>query len=472
MSVEVKDIDLKDIKVDAVHHPRSHSEQHVDQIVTSMLTFGAVVLMVVDESFNLLLGHARYRALKKQGIKTVKVVVVTGLSDAKKRALVLAENKISENGRWNRKALAHELTELREMLVLEGISLDVTGFAAVEVDQIVIDMEEKSSEPDDEISDEMASALHVTKRGDVWRLGDHVIACDDARDVDVVRRLVGQNRIAAAFLDMPYNRVGRDIGGRGETKHPDFAMASGELTESEFRQFMKDSLSSAAAIARNGAVFYCCMDWRSIAPLIDVLHDLGREVGGEMLNLAVWVKNNAGQGSFLRSQHELIAVFRVGDDAHLNNVQKGRFGRSRTNVWHYAGMSSFGAGRLDDLRNHPTPKPVALVIDAFRDCTRRDDYVLDTFCGSGTTLLAAERIGRRAVCMEIEPRYVDLSIRRWQAYSGKDAIHVESGQTFNELARHMTGDVVPMIRRPRTRKQTAHAAPVATALAAKRSRSK
>src|SRR5437764_3726588 len=141
-----------------------------------------------------------------------------------------------------------------------------------------------------------------------------------------------------------------------------------------------------------------------------------------MLNLAVWVKSNAGQGSFYRSQHELVGVFRVGGGPHLNNVELGRYGRSRSNVWHYAGVNAFRAGRLDDLEAHPTVKPVMMVCDAIKDCTARRDIVLDTFAGSGTTILAAERIGRRAFAMEIAPRFVDLAVRRWQAFTGKDAI--------------------------------------------------
>jgi DNA modification methylase len=172
------------------------------------------------------------------------------------------------------------------------------------------------------------------------------------------------------------------------------------------------------------------MDWRHIGELLEV----GGSVYDEMLNLVTWVKSNAGQGSFYRSQHELIGVFRVGEEPHLNNVQLGRHGRSRSNVWHYAGVNMFRASRLDELKVHPTVKPVALVADAIKDCTRRGDIVLDTFCGSGTTILAAERVGRRAYALELEPRFVDVAIKRWQAFSRKDAIHAETGTTFDEVA--------------------------------------
>ena len=182
-------------------------------------------------------------------------------------------------------------------------------------------------------------------------------------------------------------------------------------------------------MSRDGAVQYVCCDWRHVTEIIEA----GRLTYGEVLNIVIWVKSNAGQGSFYRSQHEFIVVFRVGRSPHLNNIQLGRHGRSRSNVWTYRGVNTFGRGRMEELRSHPTVKPVALVADAMRDCTRRRDIVLDTFSGSGTVIMAAERIGRRAYAMEIEPRYVDVAIRRWQAFTGKDAVDSESGRTFDQL---------------------------------------
>ena len=238
-----------------------------------------------------------------------------------------------------------------------------------------------------------------------------------------------------AFLDPPYNvRVGSVVG-RGRTKHAEFAMASGEMSRREFVGFLIETLGNAATHSRAGALHYVCMDWRHLGELIEA----GDQTYGEMLNLAVWVKSNAGQGSFYRSQHELIGVFRVGEAPHLNNVELGRHGRSRSNVWRYAGVNSFRAGRMDELSAHPTAKPVALVADAMKDCTRRRDIVLDTFCGSGTTLMAAERVGRRAYGLELEPRYVDVTIRRWQAFTRRDAVHMETGQTFDERALELLG---------------------------------
>jgi DNA modification methylase len=171
------------------------------------------------------------------------------------------------------------------------------------------------------------------------------------------------------------------------------------------------------------------MDWRHIGDLLLAV----KSVYGDLLNIIAWVKSNAGQGSFYRSQHEFIGVFRVGKTAHLNNIELGRHGRSRSNVWHYAGVNSFRTGRMDELRSHPTAKPVAMIADAMKDCTRRGDIVLDTFCGSGSTIMAAERVGRQTYAMEIEPRFVDVAIRRWQAFTGRDAIHAKSGLTFEDI---------------------------------------
>jgi len=252
--------------------------------------------------------------------------------------------------------------------------------------------------------------------------------CGDARNGDALKTFMAGEQAAASFLDPPFNIRVRDIVGRGNVKHAEFAMGSGELSPEAFTAFLKETLGAAASVCRAGAVSFVCMDWRHLRELLDA----GEEVYGAMLNLACWVKTNAGQGSFYRSQHELVGIFRVGSEAHLNNIELGRFGRNRSNVWRYPGVNTFRAGRMEDLTAHPTVKPTALVADALKDCSRRGDLVLDTFAGSGTTILAAERVGRRAFAIEIEPKYVDAAVRRWQAFSRKDAVHADSGLTFDE----------------------------------------
>jgi DNA modification methylase len=327
--------------------------------------------------------------------------------------------------------LAIELPELSELLIDEELDISITGFETVEIDQMVIDFEEDSSDPADTIESAWQSAQAVSKPGDLWHLGKHRLLCGDARNKDHVGRLMGHDRAAVAFLDPPYNVRIKGVVGRGKIKHDEFAMASGEMLRSDFIAFLEKGLKTAARVSRDGAVHFVCMDWRHITELIVTC----REVYGEMLNLVVWVKTNPGQGSFYRSQHELIGVFRVGDGKHLNNIELGRHGRSRSNIWRYAGVNTFRAGRMDELAAHPTVKPVAMVADALKDCSRRGEIVLDTFAGAGTTILAAERIGRRAYAIELEPKYVDVAIRRWQAFTRADVIHAETGQTFEEVAR-------------------------------------
>jgi DNA modification methylase len=439
------------IGVDAIkpnpRNARTHSKKQVGQIADSIAAFGFLVPILIDERDTVIAGHGRYRAAVLLGLQQVPVIRVQGLSNAKRRALALADNKIAENAGWDRELLASELPELADILVVEGLDISITGFAPVEIDQIATDFEADPSDPADAVDPEWIYGPPVSAPGDLWTLGEHRLLCGDARNADDLSRLMGGGRVAMAFLDPPYNVRVRDIVGRGQIKHREFAMASGELSRAGFVEFLKQSLAACAAISRDGAVHFVCMDWRHLGELLEA----GDAVYDEMLNLVVWAKTNGGQGSLYRSAHELIGVFRVGNAPHLNNVELGRHGRSRTNVWHYAGTNTFRAGRLDELKCHPTIKPVALVSDALRDCTARRDIVLDTFCGSGTTILAAERVGRRAYTIEIEPRFIDVAIRRWQAFTRKDAVHAHSGLSFDELTskRPQTTAAGPTTSEPR-----------------------
>ena len=409
---------------------RTHARKQVQQIADSITAFGFVNPILVDEEGVIIAGHGRHAALLLLGRKEVPVIVLRGLSKAKRRALAIADNKIAANAGWNRELLALELPELAEVLIEEKLEISITGFAAVEIDQLAADFEERAADAADEVDPRLLTADPVSKPGDLWQLGHHRLLCGDARDSSALEHLMDGCKADMSFLDPPYNLRVRDIVGRGEVQHAEFAMASGELSPPQFVEFLQAALSAAAGASRSGAIHYVCMDWRHLAELLEA----GNAVYGCLLNLAVWVKTNAGQGSFYRSQHELVGVFRVGDAAHLNNIELGRHGRSRSNVWHYAGANAFRSGRMDDLKAHPTPKPIGLVADAMKDCTGRRGTVLDTFSGSGTTILAAERVGRRAFALELEPHFVDVALRRWQAVSGRDAIHIASGRSFDEIA--------------------------------------
>ena len=394
-----------------------------------MPAVGFIGVVVVDETGMILAGHARHAAAKLLGMKAIPTICVTGLSDELVRAFVLADNKFSERAGWNREIFASELEELSILLPSLDLDISLTGFELGEIDVLLADIGEEKPEPEDRLPP--TAGPKVTRRGDLWILRKHRVLCGDAREASDYARLMKGEPAAMVFTDPPYNvRIGGHVQGRGRVKHDEFAFASGEMSDAAFRAFLSTCLGSAACVSRDGALHFVCMDWRHI----DILMGVGREIYGSTLNLVVWNKTNPGQGSFYRSQHELIGVFRVGQTPHQNNVELGRHGRNRSNVWTYPGVNSFGAGRDDALAMHPTVKPVALVADAMRDCTSKGDLVLDPFLGSGTTVMAAEKIGRRCFGLEYEPAYVDVTVRRWQAYTKADAILEGDGRTFDEIA--------------------------------------
>jgi DNA modification methylase len=427
------------VAIDQVRpHPsnaRTHSKKQVRQIAASIRALGFAAPILIDENKVLIAGHGRLEAAKSLAMSSIPAIVVCGLSEAKKRALRLADNRIALSAGWDRERLAIELAALPAFLLEDDLDISVTGFEPAEIDALHADFEDAATDPADAIDESCLAGPGVTQFGDLWQLGKHRLACGDARSHDDLSRLLAGERAHMAFLDPPYNVAVRSVVGRGAVKHDEFAMASGEMSRNAFIAFLKDTLGAASEFSIDGAVHFACMDWRHIEELITA----SRAVYGAMLNLIVWVKTNAGQGSFYRSQHEMIGVFRVGAASHLNTIELGRHGRNRSNVWHYAGANTFRAGRMNDLRAHPTVKPVAMIADAMKDCTRRNEVVLDTFCGSGATLLAAERVGRRGCGLEIHPGYVDVAVRRWQAFSGKDALHVASGLTFEEIGVQRVG---------------------------------
>ena len=413
-------------------HPknaRTHSRQQVRKLERSIKAHGFGSPLVIDENFTVLAGHARRLAAINMNLETVPVYQIKGLSEVKKRSLLLADNRIAADAGWDRALLAVELPELRLLLEDEGFEIEDTGFEIAEIDQLAADFsDDKLEEPVD------LSPLDrptVGRLGDQFRLGQHLLLVADACQAANFERLLGENKAAAAFLDSPYNVPPAMIGGRGQHRHGPFAMGSGEMSPEAFESFLDKTHRNVAACVRDGGLVYSCMDWRSV----DLLIRVGRTAVGELIALAIWVKTNAGQGNFYRSQHETIPVFRVGASPHQNNIQQGRFGRNRPNVWPYPGTNTFRQGRLADLADHPTVKNTAMVADAIKDCTRPGEWVLDCFGGSGTTLLACEKVGRRGALMELDPGYADVIIMRWQKVTGKDAIHTESGQTFDDLRR-------------------------------------
>lgn len=408
---------------------RTHSKKQVQEIVELVRRYGWTYPILVDEHGGIIAGHARHQAAVYLKLARVPVIIMKGLSNAEKRALAIADNKVPANAGWDRPVLAAELEVLGPLLADCGLDIAITGFEPAEIDALMSDIADPECGPGDDVPKVELNA--VSEPGDLWSLGPHRLLCGDAQRRVDAQRLMGGDQASMVITDPPYNVKISTIQGRGKIKHRDFAMGAGEQTPEQFTTFLQTCLSVAAQCSVAGSIHFVFMDWRHMGELLAA----GHAVYSELKNLVVWNKTNAGQGSFYRSQHELVFVWKYGEAAHTNNFELGQHGRSRSNVWTYAGVNTFRTGRLDDLGAHPTVKPTALVADAIKDCSRRGEIVLDPFLGSGTTILAAERVARRAYGLEIDPPYVDVAIRRWQAYTGRDAMLEATGQTFDEVAR-------------------------------------
>lgn len=431
---------------------RTHSKRQIQQIAESIRRFGFTNPILISDDGEIIAGHGRVLAAKELGITAVPTIKLSHLSPAERRAYVLADNKLALNAGWNNDILAIELQALIDL----DFDVSLTGFSLAEVDLTLDRAREASPASSDTAADLIPapSETMVSQQGDLWLLGRHRLLCGDARSAEDIGRLVGDAQADLIFTDPPYNvPIDGHVGGLGSIKHREFAFASGEMTSAQFTQFLTTTLGCAAGVAKDGAIAFVCMDWRHMRELLDA----GEAVFSELKNLCVWNKTNGGMGSFYRSKHELIFVFKVGTAPHTNSFGLGDTGRYRTNVWDYAGISSLGASRQADLAMHPTVKPAALVADAIRDCSRRGEMVLDVFGGSGTTLIAAEITGRRACLLEYDRGYCDTIIARWQSYTGKQAVLAEGGQAFEAVAELRTGQIpspvgeAPARRRRRVR---------------------
>lgn len=394
--------------VPSPRNARTHPKRQVQQIVASIREFGFTNPILIDSGGTVIAGHGRLLAAREMALDEVPTITLEGLSEAQVRALRLADNKIALGAGWDVDLLKLELAELATLDV--EIDLSVTGFSTGEIDVVL----KGSPDPDDEVIPDVPETPR-TRPGDVWILGDHRVGCGDGRDPSFLQAVIGEDAcVDAAFLDPPYNvRINGHANARG--RHREFAMASGEMSDAAFRAFLTDSLGACAKVSRDGAVHFVCMDWRHM----DDVSSVGKSIYGDLLNLCIWNKSNAGMGSLYRSKHELVFVFRVGTAPHFNSVELGRHGRNRTNVWDYASVNSLAGSRREDLTLHPTVKPTALVADAIQDVTRLGEFVLDIFLGSGTTLIAAERTGRRFRGLDIDPTYVDVAVERWTAMTGQ-----------------------------------------------------
>lgn len=406
---------------------RTHSKKQLKQIADSIERFGFTNPVLVDGKNSVVAGHGRIEAAKMLGMTDVPVLRLEHMTEAEKRAYVIADNRLAELAGWDNQLLALELSAIAELDA--EFELALTGFDPAEIESLLNNLDEAQPAEEEVAID--AAAPVVTQSGDMWLLGKHAIICGDALDPDVFSRLLGNEKAQMVFTDPPYNvPVNGHICGLGKMKHEEFVMASGEMSEAEFTDFLARVARNLAAFSIDGSIHYVCIDWRHIGELLAA----GRSAYSELKNLVVWNKDNGGMGAFYRSKHELVFVFKNGFAAHINNFSLGQHGRYRTNVWDYAGVNSLKAGRAEELAMHPTVKPVEMVADAIRDCSRRGGLVLDAFSGSGTTIMAAEQTGRRGRVIELDPRYVDVAIRRWQKTTGGKATLAGSGTTFDDIA--------------------------------------
>ena len=433
-NLNIEYLAISDLKPNP-RNARLHSQRQLHQIAASITEFGFNVPVLIDSDKVIIAGHGRVEAARKLGMETVPVLRIDHLTNEQKRAFALADNKIALNSTWDLENLQLDMKELSALDL--NFDLEITGFETAEIDLLIDGATAPTkADPSDIIPEKQAEA--VSRLGDLWLLGDHKLICADACDKASYVELMDGEPARVVFTDPPYNvPIDGHVGGLGAVKHREFKMASGEMSPAEFEQFLRTVFGNMAGVSVNGAVHFICMDWRHLAEVMGA----AQGVYSGLKNLCVWNKSNAGMGSFYRSKHELVFVWKSGTAAHINNFELGQHGRHRANVWDYEGVNTMRAGRLDELAMHPTVKPVLMVADAIKDCSKRGGLVLDPFCGSGTILIAAEKSGRRARAIELDPTYVDVAIRRWEQYTGKTAVLALWGDTFDEVSEARLGNV-------------------------------
>ncbi|ANK80858.1 MAG: DNA methylase N-4 [Rhizobiales bacterium NRL2] len=417
---------------------RTHSRRQIRQIADSIDRFGFTNPVLIADDDTIIAGHGRVLAAKQLGMREVPTVRLSHMNEAERRAYILADNKLALNAGWDQELLAIELQALVDL----DFDVEITGFSLAEIDFTLDAASERDvpgpAGPEDEIPPLPKTA--ISRPGDLWRCGRHRVLCGDARSPADYDLLLDGEEVDLVFTDPPYNvPIDGHVSGLGKVRHREFAFASGEMSEEAFTAFLTETLGAAADRCRDGAIAFVCMDWRHMGELLAA----GRTVFDEMKNLCVWNKTNGGMGAFYRSKHELVFVFKVGSGPHVNSFGLGETGRYRTNVWDYAGINSFGASRDADLAMHPTVKPVALVADAIRDCSRRGDIVLDPFGGSGTALIAAEQVGRKARLLEFDPAYCDTIVRRWERITGKQPTLAATGARFEDVEEERLAEIEP-----------------------------
>jgi DNA modification methylase len=389
--------------------------------------FGFSIPAVIDKNKTIIIGGHLVEAARQLKWSTIPCVQLEHMSEESIRMLRIAYDRLAEDADWDKGSLLHEFQELE--LIMPELDLTLSMFETEEI-ELILDLD--SIDEDDALDavPEIDDSPAITKEGDIWIMGKHKLLCGDSLNGESYQKLMDNQKAQMVFTDAPYNvKIDGHVGNSGETKHEEFAMASGEMSDDVFTEFLATVHQHIATYSTDGAIIFSCMDWRHITHIATA----AMTAKLSMINLCVWSKDNGGMGSLYRSQHELVFVFKNGSAKHINNVQLGSNGRYRTNVWNYPGVNSFGSGRMDELKMHPTVKPTAMVVDAIKDCSNRGGVILDPFGGSGTTLIAADQCARQARLIELSPHYCDVTVRRWQDLTGSDAIHSKTGKKFNEI---------------------------------------
>jgi DNA modification methylase len=419
-------LELVNVRLDDLNLPvrktRKCMPAHVREVMGSISELGFCAPVLIGKDNLILDGEVRIEAAKALGIATVPCIRIDHLTELEQRTLRLAVNRLSEKGEW-------DLTELRiefEELILADAPIEISGFSLEEIDQIILGDEPEAAERGPLAPE--ADPVPVARLGDIFRLGEHRIICGDATDPAVLSRLMDGAPARLILTDEPYNvAIAHNVTGR---PHREFLMASGEMSEEEFLAFNNAWMSAVLPFLCDGGILGTFIDWRGYPTVFAA----ASKQTLNPINLIVWAKSNAGMGSLYRSQHELLPLFKKGNALNVNNVELGRKGRWRSNVWTYPGASSFGSDARRGLEDHPTVKPTAMLADAFLDLTHRGDIVLDPFLGSGSTLMAAERTGRCCCGVELDPLYIDVTLRRYQSETGRSAVLEATGEKFVELS--------------------------------------
>ena len=409
---------------------RTHSKKQLRQIADSIECFGFTNPILIDQDNTILAGHGRAEAARMLGMDSVPCLRQDQMTDEQKRAYVLADNKLALNAGWDEDLLAKELGALYELDL--DFSVEITGFSIAEIDNLIDGV--AVEEPNDPDTDRLPD-LDIPQRcrpGDLWQLGQHRLICGNSLDPLTIERLMDGEKATMVFTDPPYNvPIDGHVGNSGKIKHREFAMASGEMTEREFANFLQQAFANLAEYSVDGSIHFICMDWRHMQEVMNA----GNNVYDELKNLIVWVKDNGGMGTFYRSRHELICAFKKGTTSHINTFELGQHGRYRTNVWEYKGVNTMRVGRMEELELHPTVKPVQMIADAIKDVSGRGDIVLDLFGGSGSILIAANKTGRRGYLCELDPTYCDRIIARWEKLAHDEAVRIENGAPPDMYAR-------------------------------------